>query len=170
MRLLTISFFLAMLFALPSALCAQGGSVNTNQTTNELDRYEATINATLRTFRDEEKKFIADSIELVRQGKLPQEIIDRSFLWVRKNRRHSRYRFIYFERVMRVYATRSRATIPAFDYSIYNLSGSQTFKENGFNGISVSAGVIGNSSFGGTTNGSFVIPAKTFGSQTFGRR
>ena len=93
------------------------------QTAAALEKYEATINATLRTARDEEKEFISDIFELVAAGTLPKNIVDRSFLWVRKNRMHSSYRFIYFERVLRIHADKLRITIPAFDYSIYNANG-----------------------------------------------
>ena len=126
MRLLTISFFVSLVFSLPSALCAQiQNTQNTNQTTNELDRYEAVINANLRTLLDEEKAYLNQAFELVRRGRLPKQVIDRSFLWVRKKRPHAKYKFIYFERVMRYYAAQYRAPVPPFDLSVYNKNGAQ---------------------------------------------
>ena len=170
-RLLTVSFFISLVFSLPSALCAQSTPTQTtNQTTTELERYEQAVNATLRTFRDEEKKFISDLFGLVKTGKLPKEVIDRSFLWVRKNRARSRYKFIYFEKVVQLYAAQVKAKIPAFDYSAYTVQGGQTISGATVGGQTFGSNTFGGASIGGTTQGANVSRERSFGSRVFGRK
>ena len=135
------------LFAIPAS--AQTVTQSINQTDTELDKYQQAINARLRTFRNEEKKFIADVFTLVEQGRLPKKLVDRSFLWVQKKRPHSNLKFIYFERVLRILATKARKPLPAFDTSIYNLRGSST----------VAGTTVGASTVGGSTVPSHAIGA-----------
>ena len=110
-----------ILASLLQFLMAQGPLVAQDQTVNDLERYEASINVMLRTFRDEEKQYISDVFDLIRDGTLPKELVDRSLQWVRKNRWYSNYRFIYFERVLRIHADNLEIALPDFDYSIYTI-------------------------------------------------
>ncbi len=140
-----------VLFAVPTT--AQNVAQAINQTDTELDKYEQAINVRLRTFRNEEKQFISDVFDLVRQGRLPKDLVDRSFLWVQKKRPHSNLKFIYFERVLRILATKTRKPLPAFDTSIYNMRGSST----------VAGTTVGSSTVGGTT-----VPANIIGGSVQG--
>jgi hypothetical protein len=157
------------IFVANSAFAQVDGN-QTDQTQDELARYEATVIATLRVVRKEEVKFINDVFDLIRKGKLPQFVLDRSFLWVRKNRLYSPYPFIYFERVLRIYASRVKAELPAFDYEIYNTGGSKTFSGTSFNSRTFQSTTQGSFTQGAITQGSTVEKEKTFGSKTFSPR
>jgi hypothetical protein len=82
--------------------------------------YEARLNAILKTRRDEEKKFVSEVMALVRNGVLPERLIETSYKWVMNKRPGTDYPFIYFERVLRIQAAVMKLEIPAFDYSIYD--------------------------------------------------
>ncbi len=82
--------------------------------------YEERLNAVLKTRRDEEKKFVKDVLRLVKDGELPEHLIETSYKWVVNKRPDSDYPFIYFERVLRIQAGLLELTIPEFDYSIYD--------------------------------------------------
>ena len=82
--------------------------------------YEARLNAILKTRRDEEKKFVSEVMALVRNGVLPERLIETSYKWVMNKRPGTDYPFIYFERVLRIQAAIMKLEIPAFDYSIYD--------------------------------------------------
>lgn len=147
------------LFALPTY--SQNVSQAINQTDTELEKYEQAINARLRTFRNEEKKFISDVFELVKQGQLPKELVDRSFLWVQKKRSKSNLKFIYFERVLRILATKARRPLPAFDTSIYNLRGSSTVAGTTVGGSTVGGTSTAGSVIGGSVQRGVTIPGST---------
>lgn len=88
----------------------------------QFEDYEKKLNAILKTRRDEEKAFVKAVVEKVKTGKLPSKLIQTSFQWVRNKRPNTKYPFIYFERVLRIQATKVgfRAEVPAFDYGIYS--------------------------------------------------
>ena len=85
------------------------------------EQYEQQLNAILKTRRDEERKFISDLVLNVRAGKLPSKLIQTSFKWVQKKRPDTNFPFIYFEKVLRIQATKAGipSTIPAYDFGIY---------------------------------------------------
>lgn len=121
-----IGFFVIVLclFASPidSTRCAQAQSfAPENFTDQRFLQYEQQLNAILKTRRDEERKFVTDIVAKVREGKLPSKLIQTSFKWVQKKRPNTNFPFIYFEKVLRIQATRAGipGTIPAYDFDIY---------------------------------------------------
>lgn len=81
--------------------------------------YEIRLNAILKTRRDEERQFVSSVLALVREGKLPEQVVETSYKWVLNKRAYSEYPFIYFERVLRIRAQQLELEIPEFDYAIY---------------------------------------------------
>jgi hypothetical protein len=92
-----------------------------NFTDQRFEQYEQQLNAILKTRRDEERKFISDLVLNVRAGKLPSKLIQTSFKWVQKKRPDTNFPFIYFEKVLRIQATKAGipSTIPEYDFGIY---------------------------------------------------
>jgi hypothetical protein len=84
--------------------------------------YERQLNAMLKTRRNEEKEFIALVVNQIRLQKIPTKLVNTSFEWVRNKRPDTKYPFVYFERVLRLQATRLDLgkEIPSFDYAIYS--------------------------------------------------
>jgi hypothetical protein len=84
-------------------------------------QYEQQLNAILKTRRNEEREFIAQIVSQVRQGKIPAQIVQTSFHWVHKKRPRTNFPFIYFEKVLRLQATKIGIgdNVPDFDFSIY---------------------------------------------------
>lgn len=84
-------------------------------------QYEQKLNAILKTRRDEERKFVKDIVLNVRAGKMPSKLIQTSFKWVQNKRPKTNFPFIYFERVLRLQASRAGipTAVPAFDFGIY---------------------------------------------------
>jgi hypothetical protein len=61
----------------------------------ERSRFDAeTMKAALRTVRIEEEGFIDDVLLMVDRGILPADLVDSTFQWARRKRRH---RFQYFK-------------------------------------------------------------------------
>ena len=86
------------------------------------EQYEIQLNAILKTRRDEEKAFVGLVVEQVRNGTLTTRLINTSFRWVQNKRPNVNNRFIYFERVLRLLATRQGVggAVPPFDTDIYS--------------------------------------------------
>ena len=84
-------------------------------------KYEQQLNAILLTRRDEERKFIEAIVQNVQAGKLPSRFIQTSFKWVQQKRPRTNFPFIYFEKVLRLQATKAgiASTVPPFDFGIY---------------------------------------------------
>ncbi len=119
-------FMLTALLMTSTVTCglAQTGPTTTaseKATTLRFEDYENRLNAMLKTRRDEEKKFVADVVQLVRDGDIPEKIVETSYKWVANKRPDTNYPFIFFERVLRIQAKLIDAEIPAFDYSIYRI-------------------------------------------------
>ncbi len=89
----------------------------------ELEKYEIQLNAILRTRLDEEKAYVHEVIELVRLGRLPRKIVDKSVGWVRNHCADHSHGFVYFERVLRLHAERLNFQVPRFDFRVYDSSG-----------------------------------------------
>lgn len=83
--------------------------------------YEIRLNAILKTRRDEEKKFIHDILAMVREGRLPEPLVEQSYKWVLNKRSHTDYPFVYFERVLRIRSEQAEIEIPEFDYEVYRV-------------------------------------------------
>lgn len=98
-----------------------------NTNSNYLEEYERQLNAILKTRRDEEKEFVAQVIQKVKEEKIPTYLVDTSFQWVRNRRPDTDYPFIYFERVLRIQAEslNLQDEIPPFDLAIYDQSAGQ---------------------------------------------
>lgn len=92
-----------------------------NFTDQRFQQYEQQLNAILKTRRTEERQFVTDLVANVRAGKLPSKLVQTSFRWVQKKRPQTNFPFIYFERVLRLQATKAGIpdTIPAYDFAIY---------------------------------------------------
>lgn len=95
--------------------------------------YERKLNAVLKTRRDEEKKFVADVVEQVKLNRIPDKLVVASWRYAREKRPNTKYPFIYFEKVLRILATKLELEdyIPPFDYSIYGSAGQKIPGQNG---------------------------------------
>ena len=105
---------------------------NAGAQANELDdsrevnsqffEFERQLNAMLKTRRDEEKEFIGIVVNQIRLGRIPSKLVSTSFEWVRNKRPTTKYPFVYFERVLRLQASRLglEGEIPPFDFAIYS--------------------------------------------------
>lgn len=89
---------------------------------SDMEKYENQLNVVLRTRLDEEKAYVHDVIGLIRTGKLPRKLVDKSMQWVRNNCTNDNHAFAYFERVLRIQAERLRFEVPAFSYDVYDAS------------------------------------------------
>ena len=67
----------------------------------------------------EEKKFVADVVQLVEQGHLPEPVVNEAFFYSIK-RYGGPAPFPYFERILRLQAERLKAQVPDFDRTIYS--------------------------------------------------
>ena len=77
------------------------------------------IQAILKTRLPEEKEFVSKVLKLVREGKLPERVMETSYKWSLNKHPDSNYPFVYFERVLRIQANKLRIELPAFDYTVY---------------------------------------------------
>ena len=64
----------------------------------------------LKARRPEEFAFLAKVVQMVESDKLPRELVQSSFLYVRKTRKYEKYLVPYFERVLKIQA--DKAGIP----------------------------------------------------------
>ncbi len=90
-----------------------------NQLTVELREYDLQLQAVLKTRFPEEKAFVDAVVLEIYQGKLPKNVVDSAWLWVRQKRPGTPYPFVYFERVLRLEAERLNLKIPPFNSEIY---------------------------------------------------
>lgn len=67
----------------------------------------------------EERKFVADVIQLVEQGQLPEAVVNEAFFYSIK-RYGGPMPFPYFERILRIQGERMKAPVPAFDRAVYS--------------------------------------------------
>ncbi len=68
---------------------------------------QQTLNSVLKARTDTQKAYVKRVTELVNQGKLPLQIVDSSYLWIRKKattRARKIYPIIYFQEVLRLRA------------------------------------------------------------------
>lgn len=88
----------------------------------QLVEYERQLNALLLTRRTEEKEFVGKVVDQIRVGAIPSKLVTTSFEWVRNKRPGTKYPFVYFEKVLRLQATRIGlgSEIPPFDFSIFS--------------------------------------------------
>ncbi|MBM4001450.1 MAG: hypothetical protein FJ297_18270 [Planctomycetes bacterium] len=56
--------------------------------------------------------FINTVVTMVAAGQLPLDLVQGTFLWVRKNKYHKKYMVPYFERLLRAKATERGIAIP----------------------------------------------------------
>ena len=87
----------------------------------QFEEYERQLNALLLTRIDAEKAFVAGVVDKVQTGAIPSRLVQTSFQWVRVKRPHTRYPFVFFEKVIRLQAAQLglEEEIPAFDYDSY---------------------------------------------------
>ena len=99
------------------------GSYNPEKFTDEqYALYEKQLNALLLTRRDEEKLFIHLVVEKVKAGKIPTQLVQTSYGWVRNKRPNTKYPFVFFEQVLRLQAKKADLAddvVHAYDYAIY---------------------------------------------------
>ncbi len=62
-----------------------------------------TLKVALRVGRPQDKKFIDRVVAMMKAGDLPRSIVQKSFLWARKKRKH---KFEYFKRAVIVLAAK----------------------------------------------------------------
>ncbi len=67
----------------------------------------------------EEKKFLADVVQLVEQGHLPEAVVNEAFFYSIK-RYGGPAPFPYFERILRLQGERVKAQVPSFDRTVYS--------------------------------------------------
>jgi hypothetical protein len=67
----------------------------------------------------EERKFVADVIQLVDNGQLPEAVVNEAFFYSIQ-RYGGPMPFPYFERILRIQATRLQAPVPDFDREVYS--------------------------------------------------
>jgi hypothetical protein len=96
---------------------------------SEFGRYEAELNAVLRTRLEEEKAFVHETLVLVHTGRLPRRLVDRAMVWVRNHCSEKSHAFVYFERVLRLQADKLGFDVPEFDYRVYDRSNSATIED-----------------------------------------
>ena len=80
-----------------------------------LEEFERILKAGLRARRPEEMTFIAAIVDMVGKGKLPRELVEAAFVWVRRKKYKERYPVIWFERSLRALAAREDITIPPLE-------------------------------------------------------
>lgn len=86
----------------------------------DLEEYEKQVNAMLKTRLTAEKEYVAAIFELVEDGDVPRDLVDRSVLWVQSKRQYSHRPFVYFARVLELLGERADVEIPPFDYNVYS--------------------------------------------------
>lgn len=67
----------------------------------------------------EERKFVADVIQLVEQGRLPEAVVNEAFFYSIQ-RYGGPMPFPYFERILRIQGERLKAPVPTFDRTVYS--------------------------------------------------
>jgi hypothetical protein len=87
--------------------------------TEAMQQYESQLQAVLKTRFPEEKDFVTQIVFMVQEEKLPKNLVDSAWLWVREKRPGTGYPFVYFERVLRLQAERLKLEVPPFDRRIY---------------------------------------------------
>ena len=111
-----VSTFVVTLFLSLAPTAAQAQEVELR-----FEQYEVLLNQILRTRRDEETAFVNVVIARVRDGSIPEKLVETSYKWVLNKRPNTNYPFVYFERVLRIQATQMELErfIPEFDYEVY---------------------------------------------------
>jgi len=67
----------------------------------------------------EERKYVAEIIELVDKGQLPEPVVDQAFFYAIQ-RYGGPMPFPYFERIMEIHGQRLKVDMPVFDRTIYS--------------------------------------------------
>ncbi|MFV2068323.1 MAG: hypothetical protein ACC645_15240 [Pirellulales bacterium] len=100
-----IGLLLAIFSFVPNrARVAVGGQQTSGQLRKSI-RLKEQLETGLKARRPEEFAFIGKVVRLVDAGILPRPVVDGTFLWARRKRRHP---FQYFERAIKVRAKRLR--------------------------------------------------------------
>ena len=126
--MLTVRYVASISIAFCLSLCWQPSVFAQASTTDEgvelrFKEYEEKIQAILKTRLPEEKEFVSEVLKLVRQGKLPERVMETSYKWALNKHPDSNYPFVYFERVLRIQANKLKIELPAFDYTVYRQRG-----------------------------------------------
>ena len=66
----------------------------------------------LRARTDAEKDYIKQVVLYVQAGKLPEKLVDSTFLWVRKNKPNFNYPIFYFKRILELRAKALNLEVP----------------------------------------------------------
>lgn len=114
-------FFRSMIFVFAMVTLSLVGNASAQEVELRFEDYEQRLNAILKTRRDEEKEFVERVVNKVKDGAIPERLVETSFKWVQNKRPDTNYPFVYFERVLRIQAKRLELEreIPPFDYDIY---------------------------------------------------
>ena len=65
------------------------------------DLYRLQLQSVLKTRLIQEKEYIDEIVELVRNEEIPKSVVDQAWLWVRSKRPYTNAPFVYFQRVLR---------------------------------------------------------------------
>ena len=103
-----------------SAACQAQDGVSTIREITDLEQYEKQVNAMLRTRLTAEKEYVTTILDMVEEGELPRDLVDRAVLWVQNKRAYAHTPFVYFAKVLELQAERAKIEIPPFDYNIYS--------------------------------------------------
>ncbi len=98
-HLLQTPLLLAWLFACVAAFTIGPSAADAAVTVNLKDQLEKGLEARLPS----EFAFLAKVVQMVENGTLPRSLVDSTFIWAR---RRPQRRFQYFERALRVRASR----------------------------------------------------------------
>lgn len=116
---LTKVLFLTIWVAVGSQVAQLSAQSTADETDLRFQEYEQKIQALLKTRLPEEKTFVSEVMTKVREGELPERLVETSFKWVLNKHPDSNHPFVYFERVLRIQAKKLELEIPEFDYSVY---------------------------------------------------
>ena len=114
-------YLIPLLFVLIGSICAtwlfsirpaKGEDGKTATATRQVASLEQRLQAGLRTRTEVEKEYVKRVVLFVQQGKLPQKLVDSTFLWVRKNKPNCNYPLFYFKRVLELRGKALRIPVP----------------------------------------------------------
>ena len=104
--------FIAISFCSTSNQVAAQSINNRTISNPNVAQLEDRLRLGLRIRKDDEQAYIDRVVKLVREGKLPQKLVDTTFLWVRKKRPDTNFPLIYFRRVLKIRADALNITVP----------------------------------------------------------
>ena len=109
-------YFVPVLFMLIGMVVANNFMPTDSSAAVESGRGVATLEERLlnglRARTDQEKEYVKQVVTYVQQGKLPEKLVDSTFLWVRKNKPKHNYPIFYFKRILELRAKALNLEVP----------------------------------------------------------